>query len=121
MNTKITVSSLVLAAAFAGNALAESPIEGNDSFAAARTRAEVQAELGAYRQAGVNPWSTWYNPLRSFQSQTSREAVVADYLASRDQVQAFTGEDSGSAYLARTHTPAVAPDTLAGLPANTVR
>jgi len=121
MNAKITISSLVLAAAFAGNAFAESPIEGNDAFAAAKTRAEVQAELGAYKKAGVNPWSNWYNPLRTFQSQTTREAVVADYLASRDQVNAFTGEDSGSAYLARTHTPGVAPSTLAGLPANNVQ
>jgi hypothetical protein len=121
MNAKITVSSLVLAAAFAGNAFAESPIQANDSFAGAKSRAEVQAELGSYKKAGVNPWSNWYNPLRTFQSQTSRDAVVAEYLASRDQVNAFTAEDSGSAYLARTHTPGVAPSTLAGLPANNVQ
>lgn len=121
MNAKITVSSLVLAAAFAGNAFAESPIQGNDSFAPAKSRAEVRAELGAYQQTGVNPWSNWYNPLRSFQSQTSREAVVAEYLASRDQVNALNSEDSGSAYLARTHVPGAAPSTLAGLPVNNVQ
>lgn len=121
MNAKITVSCLVLAAAFAGNAFAESPIQGNDSFAAAKTRAEVQAELGAYNRAGVDPWSNWYNPLRGFRGQASRQAVVADYLASRDEVNAFTGEDSGSAYLARTHAPGAASSTHAGLPASNVQ
>jgi hypothetical protein len=121
MNAKLTLSSLVLAAAFAGNAFAESPIQGNDPFAPAKTRAEVQAELGAYQQTGVDLWSNWYNPLSGFQSQTTRQAVVADYLASRDQVNAFTSEDSGSAYLARMHAPGAARSTLAGLPFSNVQ
>jgi hypothetical protein len=117
MNAKLALSSFVVAAAFAGNAFAESPTIDNHVFTSSRTTAEVRAELDAYRQAGVNPWSMSYNPLRSFKSATTREAVVAEYLASRDEVGALNGEDSGSAYLARMRTPA-ASTHLAGQPAS---
>ena len=40
-----------------------------------------------------------YNPVAA--SSKTRAQVVGEYLASRDRVAAFTGEDSGSAYLAR--------------------
>jgi hypothetical protein len=56
----------------------------------------VQTELDSYQRAGVNPWSTSYNQLASFRSTTTREAVTAEYLASRDQVHAMNSEDSGS-------------------------
>ena len=100
MHAKTTVAALLLAA-FAGSALADDPTIVNDQFAGSRTRAEVNAELAAYRAAGVNPWANSYQPLKYFRSATSREAVVADYLASRNEVRALTGEDSGSAYLAQ--------------------
>jgi hypothetical protein len=106
MNAKIALTSLVLAAGFAGSAFAESPTVVNDNFTSSRTRAEVQADLAAYRQAGVNPWSTSYNPLRSFKSVATRDAVVGEYLASRAEVRALTGEDSGSQYLAQRNAPA---------------
>ncbi|HVE54806.1 MAG TPA: DUF4148 domain-containing protein [Ramlibacter sp.] len=106
MNAKTTLTALVLAAGFAGSAFAESPTVVNDTFSGSRTRAEVQAELAAYKKAGVNPWSTTYNPLRSFRSAASRDAVVADYIASRNEVRALTGEDSGSQYLAQRQLPA---------------
>ena len=106
MNAKIALTSLVLAAGFAGSAFAESPTVVNDNFAGNRTRAEVQAELADYKKAGVNPWSTTYNPLRSFRSAVTRDAVVADYIASRNEVRALTGEDSGSQYLAQRQLPA---------------
>ena len=69
------------------------------------SRTAVQASLVQYRKAHVNPWSTSYNPLKSFQGQRSRAEVQADYLANRDTVAAMTGEDSGSAWLA-AHAPA---------------
>ena len=73
---------------------------------ATKSRAEVVAELKEYKRAGVNPWSMSYNPLRTFKSTTTRDAVVAEFLGSRDQVAALYGEDSGSAYLARNgHQP----------------
>ncbi|MDB5858183.1 MAG: hypothetical protein JWQ76_1872 [Ramlibacter sp.] len=120
MTTKLALSSLVLAAAFAGNAFAESPNAGvvNDNFTSSKTRAEVQADLAAYKQAGVNPWSTQYNPLRGFQSTRTRADVVADYLASRDEVHALTSEDSGSGYLAQMRVTGVPPTALAGQPHN---
>lgn len=113
MNAKIAISSLVLAAGFAGSALAETPLVVDQTIAGNRTVAEVQADLAAYRQAGVNPWSTSYNPLRGFKSATTREAVVADYLAARNEVRALNGEDSGSHYLAQRGT-AGADTLLAG-------
>jgi hypothetical protein len=115
MNAKSIISAIALAAGFSGAAFAEGPIQSNDVFTGAATRAEVQAELAAYKKAGVNPWSTSYNPVRSFRSTVSRDAVVADYLASRDQVRAFTAEDSGSSYLAQGRGVTV-PATLAGTP-----
>ena len=86
------------------------------SVAAPTTRAEVQAQFADYRQAGVNPWSTSYNPLKSFRSQTSREQVTAEYLASRNTVAAMTGEDSGSAFLAAHQPGGDASRLLAGQP-----
>ena len=120
MNSKLALSSLVLAAAFAGNAFAESPNAGvvNDNFVSTKARAEVLAELAAYKQSGVNPWSTQYNPLKSFKSTASRAEVTADYLASRDEVHALNAEDSGSAYLAQARVTSVPPTTMAGWPRN---
>lgn len=94
------IITAVLAAGFAGSVLAETPNAVPETpFVATKSRADVQAELAAYQAAGVNPWSISYNPLRSFHSATTREAVTAQYVASRDQVHAFTGEDSGSQWL----------------------
>ncbi|HWP10275.1 MAG TPA: DUF4148 domain-containing protein [Ramlibacter sp.] len=116
---KLKIVSAVLIAAAAGTAFAETPTVVKEPFVSTRSRAEVQAELLAYKQAGVNPWSTSYNPLGGFKSATTREQVVAEYLASRNEVAAINSEDSGSAYFAqafahRTHTSA----TLAGNPVN---
>jgi hypothetical protein len=87
------------------------------SVASQATRTEVQAQLASHQQAGVNPWSTSYNPLKSFRSDRSRAEVTAEYIASRPAVAAMTGEDSGSAYLAaRPATGEVR--YLAGQPVN---
>ena len=117
MNAKLTLSAVLLAA-FAGSALADDPTVVNDRFTSAKSRAEVNAELSAYRATGVNPWATSYQPLKYFQSSASREAVVADYMASRSEVQALTSEDSGSAYLAQMRSTQLPVSTFAGTPAN---
>lgn len=117
MNAKLALSSLVLAASFAGNAFAEGPIQANDVFTGGKSVADVRAELDAYKKAGVNPWSTSYNPLKGFRSATTREAVTAEYLAARNEVRALSGEDSGSSYLAQHRAHGV-PSTLAGAPVN---
>jgi hypothetical protein len=117
MNAKLTVSALLLAA-FAGSALADDPTIVNENFTSTKTRAEVLAELQAYQASGVNPWSMTYQPLKYFQSATTREAVVADYLASRNEVHALTGEDSGSAWLAQARGVVLPVTTFAGTPGN---
>lgn len=110
---RITITA-VLVAGFAGSALAESPNAVPEAlFVSTRARAEVKAELVAYQRAGVNPWSISYNPLRGFRSTGTREAVLAGYIASRDQVAAMTAEDSGSQLLRAAARSAPAARTLA--------
>ena len=117
MNAK-HIATLALVAAAAGSAFAETPTVVNEAFVSTATRAQVQAELAAYKKAGVNPWSISYNPLRGFQSELTREQVTADYVASRDTVAALTSEDSGSAYLTQIAARRVdGGTTLAGQPA----
>lgn len=82
-----------------------------DAFVPARTRAQVQDELVQFRaEYPVSPWSFRYDPLTKFKSTATRAEVTAAYVADRDAVAAFTGEDSGSAYLAQ--------GTVHGVPAN---
>ena len=116
MNRNIASIHAITAAAFAGQAFAESPTVLKDDFVSTASRAQVNAELVAYKKAGVNPWSTQYNPLRAFKSDTSRAQVTAAYVAARDEVAALNSEDSGSAYLAQAVTPRMGT-TLAGQPA----
>lgn len=87
------------------------------AFHGDRTRAEVQAELQQYRQAGVNPWSTSYNQLGGFRSEKTRADVRTEFLASRDEAAALKGEDSGATYLAQ-HRAATPATVLAGQPVN---
>ena len=100
MNRKIATAFVLAAAAVAGNAFADD-ITLAPEFVPQATRAQVQADLAQYKQAGVNYWSTQYNPLKTFKSTTTREQVTAEYLASRNEVAALTAEDSGSFYLAQ--------------------
>ena len=53
-----------------------------------------------------------------FVSGRSRAEVQAEYLASRGEVRALTGEDSGSAYLAQARGTSLPVSTLAGTPVN---
>ncbi|MDB5873379.1 MAG: hypothetical protein JWQ07_2821 [Ramlibacter sp.] len=101
MNRNIA-SALVLAAAMTGNAFADDITVDHTPFIAQKSRAEVQAELAQFKAAGVNPWATSYNQLAGFASAKSRLEVASDYIASREAVSALNGEDSGSAYLAKT-------------------
>jgi hypothetical protein len=117
MNRKSAIA-LVLAAAAATSAFADDITIAATPFTSTATRAQVQAELASFQQSGVNPWSNEYNPLVIFSSQRTRAEVVAEYIAARDRVAAFTGEDSGSAYLARHDKQASSPTRLAGQPAS---
>jgi hypothetical protein len=107
---RISVIAIVLAtmggtAAYAGDITVDTT-----PFVSTRTRAEVQAQLA---QPGPNVWSTSYNQLAQFHPQRTRAEVKAEYLASRPQVQAFTGEDSGSAYLIRARAGRAAATRVA--------
>jgi opacity protein-like surface antigen len=116
MNRNIAIAAILAAAA--GAALADDITIDTTPFTSAATRAQVQAELAAFKQSGVNPWSNQYNQLAQFSSQRSRAAVTAEYTNARDQVAALTGEDSGSAYLAARHRDAGTSATVAGQPRN---
>jgi hypothetical protein len=119
MNRNLASALVIAAAAVAGNAFADDITIDNTPFTGTLTRAEVQAALAQYKAAGVNPWSTQYNPLKAFRSTTTRAEVVAEYIASRDQVAALNGEDSGSAYLAQAGGRRwKSGSTLAGMPHN---
>jgi len=89
------------------------PVTQQSTVQAERAKATHQAAPGN----SANPWSTRFNPIDGFRSERSRAEVQADYIASRDRVAAFTGEDSGAAYLA-AHKPAFSGATVAGQPVN---
>ena len=111
---KRIVITAVLAASFAGAALAESPLAVPvQPFASVKTRDQVQTELADPQKAGVHPWSISYNPLKNFRSAKTRAEVTAEYLASRDEVHAFTSDDSGSEWLRVAAQPASATRSLA--------
>ncbi|HWI82302.1 hypothetical protein [Ramlibacter sp.] len=55
----------------------------------------------AQRAAPVDPWSMSYDPIAQAKLTRRRSELRREYIAAREQVAAFTGEDSGSAYLAR--------------------
>jgi hypothetical protein len=105
MNRKALIA-LAAFAALAGTtaARADDITIDNTPFQSVRTRADVQAELAAYKKNGVNTYSISYNQLSKFKSDRTRDEVRAEYLADRDEVAALTSEDSGSAYLAQFAT-----------------
>jgi hypothetical protein len=84
--------------AAAGSAFADDITIESTPFVSSRPRAEVIAEMQQARNEG-NPWADSYDQLQAFQSTLTREEVVAEFMLSRDEVQAFNGEDSGSGYL----------------------
>jgi hypothetical protein len=118
---KTTATALAIAAlSFAALSAHADDADPAGQFAAsvgthAVQRTQVQAQ---YRQQGVNPWATSYNPLRSFQGQRTRAEVQAEYLNNRHAVAALTSEDSGSSYLAARKVPVEAGRQLAGTPVN---
>ena len=115
-------SLLVAALTFSAFAAHAGDADPSGQFAASvgskASRTEVQAQLAGFKQAGVNPWSTSYNPLKGFQSTRTRAEATAEYVASRDAVAAMTREDSGSAYLAARPGTATNVRHLAGQPVN---
>lgn len=99
-------------------AYAESPTIDTTPFVSVRSRADVQAELMAGAElvrSGAREWVMQHNEARLATSGMTSEQARQQYIESRDQVSAFTGEDSGSAYLARQVARAKADSmTVAG-------
>ena len=115
MHAKTLIAIAAVAALASAAARADDITIDTTPFQSTRTRAEVLAELGQFKQSGVNPWSNRYDQLARFQSGKSRADVQAEYRADRDRVAAMTGEDSGSFYLSQS--PLASRDTtLAGTP-----
>jgi len=103
MNRNFAIA-LVLATAAAGNAFADDITVEATPFVSSMTRAEVQAQVQQAR-GGVDVWADSYDQLAAFHSDRSRAEVTAEYIAERDTVMAFNGEDSGSVRLARGDLP----------------
>jgi hypothetical protein len=104
--TRTYALCLSLAFAAAGNAMADDITIDPFPFVSTATRAEVMEELRQHRMAGNSPWADDYNPLAQFRSGLTRAEVTAQFHASRNEVAAFSGEDSGSVHLARANAPA---------------
>lgn len=121
MNAKMLLPLALFVAAGAANA--ETPFAGvqDNHFVSSKSRAEVQAELAAYKKAGVNPYATAYNPLRHFVSTANRADVTAAYIAARDEVAARNSEDGGLGYFAQQGQRGAVSATLAGTPVQTAQ
>ena len=114
MNRQIALAlSAVLGIAAATQARAESPGVDPQPFVSTLTRAEVMADLQAFRASGQNPWADDYNPVAQMASSMTRVQAQAAYIAERDSVRAFAGEDSGSVYIARMKNVSQRPTELA--------
>ena len=114
VTTLVAAASAVLLAmpAVAQEATPDVPAKSTSTL----TRAQVQAELMQARQDGFTKrWNSQYNPLALAKSERSREAVQAEVMAARNagELNAFSGEDSGSAWLA-AHGTRTAPALMAG-------
>lgn len=102
--------------AAAGSAFADDITIDPTPFVSTRSRAEVIAEMQQARRAGVDPWSDSYDPLVAFRSTRTRDEVMAEFHLSRDEMQAFNGEDSGSSYLMAARNLGAAAPVLAKAP-----
>jgi hypothetical protein len=85
--------------------LADEWFEGGDraiQITSTVSRDQVKREAIAQRAAPKGVWvADGVDQRPNFESQLSREAVAADFKSHRAEVAAFTGEDSGSAYITR--------------------
>ena len=116
MNRHIAKALLIAVATVAAASAvhAQDATPDDRAFSSTRDRAEVLAELAQFKKSRVNPWAMSYNP-PLLPSTRTRAEVQAEYIASREEVAALTGEDSGSAWLARqwaaSHRPQVVAQT----------
>jgi hypothetical protein len=96
-----TAAVLAFAAIASGTAYADDITIDNTPFVSSKSRAEVQAEV--IGQSGLlgnasSEWSMQSNGPAQPNSAYAREAAQAEYIASRDEVNARNSEDGGSSY-----------------------
>ena len=106
-----TLSAAVITRAHAGG----DPASADPPFVSTLTREEVNAELKKPYPGG-NPWSAQYNMFQG-KSQTTADQVQREYIRSRDEVRAFTSEDSGSASIMKYGAPSAQKGSAMGAPA----
>lgn len=100
--TGTAAAAFALAAITSTGAYADDITIDTTPFVSTKTRAEVRAEVmgqGEQLRLAYGEWPSDMNGA-SFQSGLTRNQVRNEYMASRDEVKALTGEDSGSSYLA---------------------
>jgi len=99
-----TAAALFAVAAIAsGNAYADDITIDPTPFVSSKSRAEVRAEVMGQSEALRNDSSEWSMQLNGPSQPNSaytREAAAAEYIASRDEVNARNSEDGGSSYVA---------------------
>jgi hypothetical protein len=97
MNPLFPLSLAVAAAAFLGHARADDITVDPQPFKSTRTRAEVQAELKAYRASGVDYWADNYGQTQQpgvGKSRAEVQAELKEYRASG--IDPWTDDYSGA-------------------------
>ncbi len=116
----LAMGTATLAAALAVVAIASGPAYADDitidktPFVSTMTRADVRAELMSGPRDN-SEWARQYNQAPQARSVYTREQATADYKTSREYVNAVNGEDSGSAFFARSTPARSLNTTMAGL------
>jgi hypothetical protein len=86
--------------AVSSHAYADDITIDTNPFTSTATRAEVQAQLKVPFPGGY-PWSSQYRQAAPKGSTYTSQQAKADYVASRQEVNALNGEDSGAAYFGK--------------------
>jgi hypothetical protein len=102
--TTTAAAAFVLAVLASGNAYADDITIDKTPFVSSKTSAEVQAEVMGQAEAlrmAHSEWSTQSDHASVLQSDFTSAQAKAEYIASRGEVNALNGEDSGSSYFAK--------------------
>ncbi|MEO8652836.1 MAG: hypothetical protein ABI409_01800 [Ramlibacter sp.] len=108
-------AAIAAAALGPGKAYADDITIETTLFVSTRSRTEVKAELMGQRAtvtAAGSEWTLQHNEVPHLTSGYTTQQARADFIASRREVSALTGEDSGSMYLARMGKPVGRGDTV---------
>ena len=111
MNRNTALSLCIACGCCSGAAFADDITIDPHPFVSTATRAQVKEELRQFQASGANPWADDYNQVAAMHGSATRAEAKADFLASRKMVAAFSGEDSGSSYMAQAQAKRRAPAT----------